>query len=257
MRCTVNGDPVVAQGVQSHQPLCRVGEAEAVPQLPMDLRVVKDEGGGVEAEVAEVPLLLAEDHAPHRRVNSVGADQHVGVECCPVREGDAYAVARVLDPRDAAAEAQLDAVHHLFAKGQLQVRAQDAQQPVVHASREAPEVHSRSPPAGAVQVTHLVDLVPELDQPGQDSHRLGRVIAGPEEVDHVPLPTRAGGLLHHDDIPAEKVEALGEGEARDARSADDCLHINPLSVSYGCHRRSRRSGPCAAPARPPSRSAPG
>ncbi len=130
----------------------------------VDLGIIEDVCGGVEAEVAE-ELFLAENRAPHCRVDPIGSDQQISADNGPLGESDLHAAGRVLQIRDAAAVAQVDLVDYSLAKRQLQIGAHDAEQPTVHRTLEAYIVQSRASPTGLVDVADFLNPVAEFPQP--------------------------------------------------------------------------------------------
>lgn len=61
----------------------------------------------------------------------------------------------------------------------------------------------------------LTYRVGEFFQAREDTHGFSGIVTGAEKVDHVALGARARILLQYDDVPAEDVQTLAEGEAGD------------------------------------------
>jgi hypothetical protein len=185
---------------------------------------VEDVRGGVEAEVSQEVVFLAEDQAAHGRVDPVRPDQQVGLEGAAVAERDPHPVGGVVDRVQAGGEPQVDVVGELLAQRLLKVGSQDAEQPTLDDLAELVEPQPGAAPSGVVEPARLLKPVSKLAQSGQHPHGFGGVIARPKEVDHVALGSRAGRFLQHHDLPAERIESLGQGEPGDAGPADDDLH---------------------------------
>lgn len=90
-------DLAAAQPVEAHLPADGVGEAEPAPHHRVHRGIGEPVGRGVETEVAQEPLLGAENHAPHRRMDPVRADEQIGVENGAVVERDPHSLAVILD----------------------------------------------------------------------------------------------------------------------------------------------------------------
>jgi hypothetical protein len=71
----------------------------------------------------------------------------------------------------------------------------------------------------------LVDVVGDRFDRGQQSHCLDGVVARSEEVDHVPLWSRAWCPLQQDDLAAELRDSVGQCQTGDPGTADRDFHV--------------------------------
>jgi hypothetical protein len=106
-----------------------------------ELRVAKDERGGVESEIPEELFLWAENHTAHGRMHAVSTDKQIHVHLGTVGQSDAHTARCILDACDARAEAEISSSIELLAQRRLEIGTGDAQQ--TSRSRRAGKGRSR------------------------------------------------------------------------------------------------------------------
>ena len=130
----------------------------------------------------------------------IGADDEVGVEMRTVVKGDPGGVADVGRRHEARAESQVHPSWQRLAQHVLEVGSHHVEQRAVGELGRPDRSASASP---LVHQAGFLDVVCDLLDGGQQTHRRSGVVAGPEEVDHVALRSGSRRALQQHHVVAE------------------------------------------------------
>jgi hypothetical protein len=227
----------------SRRRVADIGELVARPIAP------GLERGDVIAERDLERRFRTEGERAHARVQSVGADDEIGLALGRLVETDHEPIAALLDARHRVAEDRLDLALERCADRRRKIGALEARETVVRQAREYVDVEAAGLLAARVDIAHFLELIALCADPWDEAHLFGDVVADSPEVDDVAAAPKRRRLFDQDDVVPAFAEPPGERRSRDAGSVDDDSHACPRDLVTAALACRAASGSCCAASR--------